>query len=230
MRTQWIFKQKGVTLIELLVALVICGVVIGAIYRLFIVQTRAYTVQDQVVEVQQNVRSAMEIMLRDLRMTGYDDDCTDSTVTVPTPIAPLTDNSITVSYEYLDLRPGHWNGDGCSNTHAETHISHQRHTVAYSLNAGNLTRQLDRNPPNDTTTEALLGNVDALNFTYGIDTNPEDGAVDSWKNWNDVGGSKIIAVSVTLTARPDQTNPDVKMRVSPRTLTSAITFRNLIMK
>ena len=79
MRTQWIFKQKGVTLIELLVALVICGVVIGAIYRLFIVQTRAYTVQDQVVEVQQNVRSAMEIMLRDLRMTGYDDDSTAST-------------------------------------------------------------------------------------------------------------------------------------------------------
>jgi len=233
MRTQWIFKQKGVTLIELLVALVICGVVIGAIYRLFIVQTRAYTVQDHVVEVQQNVRGAMEIMLRDLRMTGFDDDCAISEaipIRVATPlVTPVANNSITVSYEYLDLRPGHWNGDGCPNTHDETHISHQRHTVAYSLNAGNLTRQLDRNPPGDSTTETLLENVDALTFTYGIDTD-EDGAVNSWVLWNAVGGSKIIAVSVTLTARPDQTNPDVKMRVSPRTLTSAVSFRNLIMK
>ena len=76
MRTQYLQRESGVTLIELLVALVICGVAIGAIYRLFIVQTRAYTVQDQVVEVQQTVRSAMEIMLRDLQMTGYDDDST----------------------------------------------------------------------------------------------------------------------------------------------------------
>jgi len=228
MRTRWVFKQKGVTLIELLVALVICAIVIGAIYRLFIVQTRAYTVQDQVVEVQQTVRSTMEILLRDLRMTGYDDDCTDSTVTIP-PIAALTDNSITVSYEFLDLRPGHWNGDGCPNTHDETHISHQRHTVAYSLNAGNLTRQLDRNPPGDSTTEPLLENVDALTFTYGIDTD-EDGDVDSWVAAGGVGTSKVIAVSVTLTARPTSINPDVQARVSPRTLTSAVSFRNLIMK
>ena len=87
MRTPSIFKQKeGVTLIELLVALAIFGIVIGAIYRLFIVQTKAYTVQDQAVEVQQNVRSAMEILLRDLRMTGYDDDSTASTITITTPI------------------------------------------------------------------------------------------------------------------------------------------------
>jgi len=216
MRTQWIFKQKGVTLIELLVALVICGVVIGAIYRLFIVQTRAYTVQDQVVEVQQNVRSAMEIMLRDLRMTGYDDDSTASKaagIDIPTPISVFTDGSITVNYEYYD----------------SVAAQYQRHTVAYSLGAGNLVRQRDRNPPGDSTTDTLLENVDALTFTYGIDTD-EDGAVDSWVNAAGVGTSKIIAVSLTLTARPDQTNPDVQMRVSPRTLTSAVSFRNLIMK
>jgi hypothetical protein len=73
-----------------------------------------------------------------------------------------------------------------------------------------------------------LENVDTLNFTYGIDPN-EDGTVDSWVNAAGVGISKIIAVRVTLTGRPDQTNPDVQTRVSPRTLISAVTFRNLLM-
>jgi prepilin-type N-terminal cleavage/methylation domain-containing protein len=56
------FNKRGITLIELLIALILCGIVISAIYRLFIVQTKAYTVQDQVVEVQQGTRSAMEIL------------------------------------------------------------------------------------------------------------------------------------------------------------------------
>jgi len=215
MRTQWIFKEKGITLIELMVALVICGVVIGSIYRLFIVQTRAYTVQDQVVEVQQSVRSAMEILLRDLRMTGYDDDNINSTITITTPmLTPVAANSITVSYEYFDA----------------TAAQYQRHTVRYSVD-GNLTllRQIDRNPPNDSRTEPLLENVDDLTFTYGIDTD-EDSDVDSWVDAGGVGTSKVIAVRAALTARPPSLNPDVQARVTPRTLTSAVSFRNLMMK
>jgi hypothetical protein len=92
-----------------------------------------------------------------------------------------------------------------------------------------LWRRITTNPPLQQTDEVLLENVDALIFTYGIDTN-EDGIVNDWKNWNDVGGAKIIAVQVTLTGRPDQTNPDVKERVSPRTLASTVTFRNLTIK
>jgi prepilin-type N-terminal cleavage/methylation domain-containing protein len=210
MRTQWIFRQKGITLIELLVALAIFGIVIGAIYRLFIVQTRAYTVQDQVVEVQQSVRSAMEILLQDLRMTGFDDDSTTSTVIITTPIAtPVADNLITVSYEYTN----------------------QRYTVTYWRDAPSSTlfRQININPPDVTTTDTLLGNVDDLTFTYGVDTN-EDGNVDNWVTAGGVGTSRVIAVSVTLTARPTPVNPDVPQMVSPRTLTSAVTFRNLVMR
>lgn len=217
MRTPSIFKRKkGVTLIELLVALVISGIVIAAIYRLFIVQTRAYTVQDQAVEVQQTVRSAMEILLRDLRMAGYDDDSVASTVTIPTPpLLALLDNSITVSYEYYD----------------SVAAQYQRHDVAYWTDASQtLWRQLTVNgvlQPGQP--EILLQNVTTLAFTYGIDTN-DDGGAESWVAAGGVGTSKVIAVGVTLTARPTSGNPDVQMRVSPRTLTSAVTFRNLLMK
>lgn len=215
MNLQWAMKRKGVTLIELLIALIILGIVSGAIYQLFIAQTRAYTVQDQVVEVQQSVRSAMEILLRDLRMAGYDDDSGASTVTVPVPIVtPVQTSDITVSYEYYD----------------GILAQYQRHTIRYWRDAGSSTlfRQRTINAVAEAD-EPLLENVDVLTFTYGVDTN-EDRNVDNWVAADDVGVSKVIAVRVLLTARPSQTNPDVETRVSPRTLTSAVIFRNIKMK
>ena len=211
MRFQSASNKKGITLIELLVALAICGIVIAAIYRLFIGQTRAYTVQDQVVEVQQNVRNAMEILLRDLRMAGFDDDDLDSTIQIGNAIVPpLSDNSVMVNYEYFD-RAG---------------ATYQNHVVQYFVNESNLFRQSTVNsvagPP-----EVLLENVDALNFIYGIDLVPGDGLIDNWVPAVSVGANKVIAVRVTLTARPAPVNPDVQQLISPRTLTSAVSLRNL---
>jgi prepilin-type N-terminal cleavage/methylation domain-containing protein len=64
-------QNKGITLIELLVALVIAGILIAAIYRTFIGQQKTYTVQEQVVDTQQNVRSGINRMMREIRMAGF---------------------------------------------------------------------------------------------------------------------------------------------------------------
>ncbi|MCF8076465.1 MAG: prepilin-type N-terminal cleavage/methylation domain-containing protein [Desulfotignum sp.] len=62
---------SGFTLIEILVALAITSILVTAIYRFFIGQHHAYTVQDQVIEMEQNARAAMDMIRRDLRMAGY---------------------------------------------------------------------------------------------------------------------------------------------------------------
>ncbi|NIS59766.1 MAG: prepilin-type N-terminal cleavage/methylation domain-containing protein [Proteobacteria bacterium] len=64
-------ERKGFTLVELLVALVLSFILVGAIYRSFTFQQKAYSVQDQIAEAQQNVRMAMNVLLRDIRMAGY---------------------------------------------------------------------------------------------------------------------------------------------------------------
>jgi prepilin-type N-terminal cleavage/methylation domain-containing protein len=64
-------NRKGFTLVELLVAMVLSFILIGGIYGAFSSQHKAYTVQDQVAETQQNARMAMNILLRDIRMAGY---------------------------------------------------------------------------------------------------------------------------------------------------------------
>jgi prepilin-type N-terminal cleavage/methylation domain-containing protein len=63
-------NKKGITLIELLVTLVIGSIVVAGIYRTFISQQHVYTVQEQVVEMQQNSRLAISQMMREIRMAG----------------------------------------------------------------------------------------------------------------------------------------------------------------
>jgi prepilin-type N-terminal cleavage/methylation domain-containing protein len=64
-------NRKGITLIELLIVMVIVSVLLGAIYRTFISQQHTYTVQEQVVDMQQNVRMGISQMVRDIRMGGF---------------------------------------------------------------------------------------------------------------------------------------------------------------
>jgi len=67
----WESNRNGFTLIELLVALVLSFILVGAVYGTFTSQQKAYTIQDQVAEAQQNARMAMNILVRDMRMAGY---------------------------------------------------------------------------------------------------------------------------------------------------------------
>lgn len=218
LKSQSMLNKRGVTLIELLVVLVISGIVIGGIYRVFISQTKAYTVQDQVAEVQQEVRGAMEIMVRDIRMAGFQTRSFGSAAISNNPLVP-GNNSITVNYQDVSA--------------AVTN------TVTYALAGGNLTRTLNG------VAEPLLNNVtnDAANpiFSYGIDANG-DGIIDGINQVTGVipdgafvlaagvGTANVYAVRITLTANPSSVDPDVTKVISPRTLTSVVTPRNMFFR
>jgi len=62
--------KGGFTLVELLVVTGILGLVVGAIYSLYLTNMRTAYTQDEVVEVQQNLRIAMDAITRDLKMAG----------------------------------------------------------------------------------------------------------------------------------------------------------------
>ena len=64
-------NRKGLTLIELLIAMVIISVLVAGIYRTFASQQHTYTVQEQVVDMQQNLRMAISRMMREIRMAGF---------------------------------------------------------------------------------------------------------------------------------------------------------------
>lgn len=64
--------DRGFTLVELMIALALGLVLLSSMYGVFETQNRSYTIQDQVAEMQQNVRTGMDMMIRDIRMAGYD--------------------------------------------------------------------------------------------------------------------------------------------------------------
>jgi len=63
--------ERGVTLVELLVALVLSSILIFVLYKTFIRQHKTYAVQEQVFDLQQNARAMMARMVREIRMAGF---------------------------------------------------------------------------------------------------------------------------------------------------------------
>lgn len=206
-------RENGITIIELLVTLVIFSIVIAGTYRFFISQSRAYNVQDQVVETQQSIRSAMEILLRDLRMTGFDNDSLNSKITILTPMI-AENNDVTINYEFDDT--------------TQYSISYWRDTLTQSMRR-QLTTIRDDGSSVAGPIEVLLENVEELQFTYGVDID-DDKALDNWVEAGAINGARVVAVRIRLTARPQQVTPEDQKMMSPRTLETAVTLRNLCLR
>jgi prepilin-type N-terminal cleavage/methylation domain-containing protein len=62
--------HRGFTLVELLVVIAIFSIVMGAIYSVFVRSNRVYISQEELVAAQQEARSALEILGREIRMAG----------------------------------------------------------------------------------------------------------------------------------------------------------------
>ena len=63
--------NKGLTLVELMVAMAISLLVLGLVVASLISQQKNQITQDRMIDMQQGVRAALEIMGTDLKMAGY---------------------------------------------------------------------------------------------------------------------------------------------------------------
>jgi len=68
--TPSLFEEAGFTLVELLIALVMSVVVVGAVYYTFNSQQKSFSLINQKIDMQQEGRAALNFMMRDFRMAG----------------------------------------------------------------------------------------------------------------------------------------------------------------
>ena len=138
----WRSAEAGVTLVELMVALVLSLVLMAAVYLMYQSQSSSAASQGQVSQMQQDLRLVKDVMERDIRMTGLDPANSDS-FGIVTPAA----QALTVS---LDL-----DGDGTLDPAPAGEL------VRYALSGTKLTRQ-------DGTAAAatLAEHVTTLGFAY----------------------------------------------------------------
>lgn len=66
-----VHKQRGLTIVEALVTMVILMIVLGGVYQIFQSATLTYRMQEGLSRVQENGRFAIDFMSKDVRMAGY---------------------------------------------------------------------------------------------------------------------------------------------------------------
>ena len=195
--------KRGFSLIELLVALVIMSVVSLAIYGVFSVSSRTYTTQSVTAGVQQSVRSAMEVMLQDIRAAGLD-----PTASGNFGIELAEDVKLRFTSDSIDAGLNDFNGV-IDDTNAER--------ITYVLQGTQLNQILyettdsEKNGP-------LISDVQNLKFTYfDADGNNLGSPVPPLQ----LADIRIINVSITV-EEPAGRNAPVR-----RTLTNGVKCRNM---
>ena len=134
-------SKKGFTLVELLVAMAVTGIVMVGVYSAYYTQQKSYVTQEQVAGMQQNIRAAMSSMERDIRLAGYD-----PTGSSGVSISGASSSSFQFTYDY--------DGDGLIGSGES--INYQLYTTGEGIQA------LRRTPGGS----ALAEHIDALDFVY----------------------------------------------------------------
>jgi prepilin-type N-terminal cleavage/methylation domain-containing protein len=64
-------RSAGFTLIEILIVIAILGLAVGSMFSVYLNMQKTTTAQDTVIDLQQNLRIAVESLGRDIRMAGF---------------------------------------------------------------------------------------------------------------------------------------------------------------
>lgn len=219
-------NEKGFTLIELLVAMVIGSIALAGIYGGYRAQLKSHVTQNAVVDVQQNLRSALYFLQKSIRMAGYkhhdhkeanarleldfdtdpDRDFDEDDFDEPSGAASDMD-SIAFTVDA--------NGDGGIEVD-------DSEIVAYRLSADNELQIWKEVAPNDWEWIAIAENISDLNFTYldegDVGTNPSNGRA---------AADSVRSVIIEITAQVDQGNPMLDADKTVRTVSARVKCRNL---
>ncbi len=65
------YRQRGITIVELMIALVVSSIILIGVATVYTSSKRAYKIQEEMSRLQENARFGFEFMVRDVRMAGY---------------------------------------------------------------------------------------------------------------------------------------------------------------
>lgn len=151
-------RQDGFSLIELMIALAISGIIMGAIYTAYSTQRKMYNSRDAIAEMQQNLRGATIVVERDLRMAGYKG----SGACIGTGFTAATSTSLTF-VSCVDDDEVDNNNDGTTDEPGESQQISYNFYDAYGDGVNDFGRQVG---PASTSKRALAERVEALEFNY----------------------------------------------------------------
>lgn len=208
-------SSGGFTLVELMVAMALGLVVLGAMYGVFTLQNKQLSNQEQIVEMQQSARMAIDILSREIRMAGYD------------PTNPDRTNLFTFKHTDSDGRKTDQNSVAFTSDFSQGGAENwnDNEQIAFRVEDG----VLKRFSTGAVSWQPLVGNIEALEFTYTL----KDGTVVAPpSNPTPAQVLIIVKVKIKVTAKaakadPAYTDPTNSDHYRRYTLTASVTPRNL---
>ena len=153
-------NDRGFTLIELLIAMAVGLIVLGAVYAVFTVQNKQLANQEQLTEIHQNARIAMEMMVHEISMAGYNQTTAPATITAVNRCTGTTTASncagITNAAANTISFAADINGDG--------DITDSNEHITYYLDTSD--GALKRKSTLSAYGQPVVENVESLNFIY----------------------------------------------------------------
>lgn len=149
--TAQLSKQAGFTLVELLIAMVVSGMVIGAATLIVQTMVRNHNTEVQVTTMQQNLRSTLDYMERYIRMAGYD----------PTEEADAEFTRLLSNHIAFTRDKGSPSGTDIDNDPNGSIDPHWDEMIEFRLNGDRLERIRETGTP-----VLLADDIEALNFVY----------------------------------------------------------------
>jgi len=195
--------NNGFTLVELLIALAISGIIMTGVYSAFKTQQDSYLAQDQVAEMQQNIRAGLYIMTNELRMAGFDID-KNGAETDSAGIIVATPTSISFTM-VADTDGKDNNSDGTTDEAGELK------TVTYDHYDANSTTDLDHWDLGRqvglaaSTKRAVAENIERLEFYYTLEDGTQTTFSAAAPTTTQLESIRSVQVSVlAITGRPDR--------------------------
>ena len=152
-------SQKGFTLVELLVALAIAGIVATAMVNTFASQSITNAEQEQIVDMQQDLRAGFDLLAREIRMAAFNP-------ARAAGIGWVTAEASQITFS-MDL-----NGNGSVVGDVDEYVSYAVSNIAGISSLGR------KGSPGAINFGAVAENIVALGFAYAFDTN-DDGALET---------------------------------------------------
>ncbi|MDO9228598.1 MAG: prepilin-type N-terminal cleavage/methylation domain-containing protein [Syntrophales bacterium] len=201
---------RGFSLVEMLIAMAVGMVVLGAMYSVFTIQDKTFANQENFVEMQQSVRAGMDMMAREIMMAGYDPAGVNSDAN------PSNDFSgVTVNASQLQIREdiADLNGDGDTGDENENIV----YIYKYYDENSDYPYQIKRKT-GDGSFQPFVENVQSFTFQY----------LDGAGNVTTVSAN-VRRIRITITGRTAKPDPAYPANGGYRTytLTSIAAPRNL---
>jgi type IV pilus assembly protein PilW len=210
-------NQKGLSLIELMIAITLSIFIVAAMISLFVNSKQNYRMNENMSRLQENARFAVSFLSRDIRMADYRACVTEDRLPNGSGLPAIAGQDGTAGAP--DTITVRWQSNACG-------IALAPETTVFSIQTGASGSPALFRSVNGDAAEELVEGIEDLQILYGQDTDNDDVPNYFVDAATITDMAQAVSVRITLVARTLESNLAADGGRITRAFTSTVTLRN----